>query len=127
MLTITPSLEKQTVAAYCKKCKKVWSDGCYLYLAESRGEVLAAGLFEAGGDKVRAVYYEAADPSDRTLFDGILRAGLNYAAGQGIENGLIPEEFRSRHQELFAALNYPAQPLFNITNFFRKYKNCGAL
>lgn len=124
MLTITPCLDKQAIAAYCKKCKKPYSAAFYLYRAENRGQVLAAGLFEVGGEEVCAVLYEAEDPSDHFLFDGILRAGLNYASEQGIPNGHIPEDFRYLHRELFAKLNYPIQPVFDITNFFQKYKNC---
>lgn len=124
MLTITPCLEKQTVAAYCKKCGKLYDAAYYLYLAENRGEVQAAGLFEVGGDRVSTIYYEGLEPDDHFLFDGILRAGLNYAAEQGIENGHIPEEFRQAHKALFGKLNYPIQPDFNIVNFFQKYKNC---
>lgn len=124
MLTITPCLDKAAIAAYCKKCRKPWSAAFYLYRAENRGQVLAAGLFEVGGDQVQVMLYEAEDPADPFLFDGILRAGLNYAADQGIPNGFIPEDFRYAHRGLFAQLNYPIQPVFDITNFFQKYKNC---
>lgn len=124
MLTISPCLEKQTVALYCKKCKRIYSAGFYLYRAEHNGEILAAGLFEISADQVQVLFYESEDNSDAYLFDGILRAGLNYAAEQGIENGVIPEEFHAEHSALFAKLNYPVQLQFNITNFFCKYKNC---
>lgn len=124
MLTITPCLDRLTVASYCKKCKKVYSAGAYLYRAENRGELLAAGLFEISADRVEVLLYEAQDTADVHLFDGILRAGLNYAAEHGVENGLISEMFYFQHVSLFNQLNYPADPLFNITNFFRKYKNC---
>lgn len=127
MLTITPCLDKSIVSSYCKKCRQVYSAALYLYIAEDRGQSLGAALFEIGGDRVRIVYYEAADPADAFLFDGIMRAGLNYASQQGLANGLIPEDFRYTHRELFAKLNYPVQPLFDITNFFSKYKNCGNL
>lgn len=125
MLTITPRLDAKTVAAYCQKYGKPYSEAFYLYLAENRGEVQAAGLFEVGGDRVTVAYFEALDQADYFLFDGVLRAGLNYAAEQGVENGRIPERFRTEHKELFDRLNYPVQPDFNITNFFQKYKNCG--
>lgn len=124
MLTITPCLDKQTVAAYCKKCRKLYSAAFYLYLAKDRDELLAAGLFEVGGEQVQVVLYEADDQNDPFLFDGILRAGLNYAAEQGITKGVIPEAFRLAHGELFARLNYPIQSAFDISNFFHKYKNC---
>jgi hypothetical protein len=124
MLTITPALDKSTVSAYCKKCGKVYSAALYAYLAQNGGEVLAAALFEMSGDHVTAVYYEGTDPADYTLFDGILRAGLNYAAEQGVETGTIPEAFRYDHRGSFEKLNYPAQVSFNIVNFFGKYKNC---
>lgn len=127
MLTITPCTERDTVLAYCKKCRIPLDAGHYLYLAENRGERLAACLFEIGGDRVQVLLYESAEPGDAFLFDGVMRAGLNYAAGQGVENGFIPEQFRFLHRALFAKLNYPLQPLFNITNFFNKYKNCGTL
>lgn len=127
MLTITPCVDKPEIAAWCKKCGKVPSAAFYLYRAENRGEPLAAALFEVGGDQVQVVRYEAADPADYFLFDGILRAGLNYAAEQGIEQGYLPEEFRLSHEGLFSKLNYPIQPRFNITNFFQKYKNCDFL
>lgn len=127
MLTITPCLDKQMVASYCKKCRKPYSAAYYLYLAQNREELLGAALFEVGSDAVSVLFYEAADPADAFLFDGVVRAGLNYANQQGLENGVIPEEFRHAHRELFAKLNYPAQPQFNINNFFAKYKNCGIL
>lgn len=125
MLTIAPCLEKETVVSYCKKCRKVYSAAFYLYLAENRGETLAAGLFQVDSDSVQVVYYEGVDPADHFLFDGVLRAGLNYAAEHGIQNGLIPEEFRHTHRELFSQLTYPIHAQFDITNFFQKYKNCG--
>lgn len=124
MLTITPSVEKAVVAEYCKRCKRPYSEAFYLYRAEDRGETLAVCLFEVGASEVRVLLYEGADQDDLYLFDGLLRAGLNYASEHGIENGCIPEEFRQRHEALFAKLNYPVQRVFNITNFFSKYKNC---
>lgn len=124
MLTITPCLDRDVIAPYCRACKCAYSESFYLYRARNGGETLAAALFEVGGDKVTVRLYEAAEPNDAFLFDGVLRAGLNYAAGQGIENGMIPEQFRALHGELFVKLNYPVQPTFNITNFFQKYKNC---
>lgn len=127
MLEIKPCLDKQTMIGYCKKCKRAYSEAFYLYLATNRNHVLAAGLFEVGSEEVQAVYYESTEPQDAFLFDGILRAGLNYAAGQGIENGRLPEDFRQSFHDLFAELNYPAAPVFNITNFFQKYKNCSIL
>lgn len=123
MLAISPCLDRNIVSAYCKKCKQIPSPGHYLYRAEDRDTVLAAGLFEVGADYAGPIYYEG--PEDASLFDGILRAGFNYAAEQGLEKGMIPEEFRVRHREKFRQLNYPIQAFFNIVNFFQKYKNCG--
>ena len=124
MLTITPCIEKQTLLTYCKKCRKPVSAGHYAYLAQNRDEVLAACLFEIQSDYVEALFYEASDSLDAFLFDGVLRAGLNYASKQGISQGIIPETFRFSQRHLLEKLNYPLDTTFNIVNFFRKYKNC---
>lgn len=124
MLEITPCLDDKLLIAYCRKCDRLPGPAFYLYLAENRGEIQAAGLFEVESDRVNAVYYESIEREDAYLFDAVLRAGLNYAAGQGIPKGCLPEAFRDRHRELFAQLNYPPQSVFDITNFFSKYKNC---
>ncbi|MFV0400712.1 MAG: hypothetical protein ACK5LX_08875 [Oscillospiraceae bacterium] len=123
MLTIGLKTEKELLLPYCKKAKLPYNGGIFLYLAENRGEKLAAGLFEIAGNSVSIRYYESQDP-DPFLLDGILRAGFNYAGDQSIEKGVLPEEFRQIHKELFASLNYPPEPTFNIDNFFAKYKNC---
>lgn len=123
MLEIKPCLDKTVIAPYCKRCGRLAGDAFYLYRATDGEEVLAAGLFQVESSRVVVVYYEGAQ-EDHFLFDGILRAGLNYAAEQGIELGYIPEEFRQAHKAMFQKLNYPASPEMNITNFFQKYKNC---
>jgi hypothetical protein len=96
----------------------------YLYIAENSGKTIASCLFEVGGDSVAFLLYECEDKDDYWLFDGMLRAGFNYAFEHGISTGCIPEEQRMRYAGLFARLNYPAAPEFDITNFFKKYKNC---
>jgi len=124
MLEIKPFFNINQIAQYSRKCCRIPDDSLYLYLAKDGDETLAAGLFEVQSNKVSVLYYEAADSSDHFLFDGILRAGLNYASGQGIENGYIPESFRQKHAAHFSKLNYPPEPELNIMNFFNKYKNC---
>ena len=124
MLEITPSFDAGLLAKYCKQCEKLPGPAFYLYLAKDREAQLAAGLFEIFSDRVEAVFYEG-DGDDPHLFDAVLRAGLNYAAGQGIQTGRLTEGFRQRYAALFAPLNYPDWPEFDITNFFAKYKNCG--
>ena len=123
MLEIIPNLDDKLLAVYCKKCGKLHGPSFYLYLAIDRGETLAAGLFEVESNRVNVVYYESVE-EDPHLFDAVLRAGLNYAAEHGISKGYLPEPFRSHHRTFFAKLNYPPQSLFDITNFFRKYKSC---
>jgi hypothetical protein len=123
MLEIKPSTQMDQIKSYCLKCDRAPSEAFYLYTALDRGDILAAGLFEMLSDKVQVVYYEG-DDNDPFLFDGVLRAGLNYAADQGVENGYIPEAFRQTHKDKFARLNYPPSPQLNIVNFFKKYKNC---
>ncbi len=124
MLEIKLCTDKKRIAAYCKKLGIIFSEAFYLYTAVNRGGELAACLFEVGSDAVCARLYECADPEDYWLFDGMLRAGFNYASEQGIAKGCIPEELRALHESLFNRLNYPAAPEFDITNFFKKYKNC---
>jgi|GEM_PF-591578 len=123
LLEIRPCLDKPVVAAYCKKCGKIPTEAFYVYLAANRGETLAAGLFEITSTQVCALLYESGE-EDAFLFDGVLRAGLNYAAEYGIPNGFIPEEFRLLHRDKFQNLSYPIQQKFNISNFFAKYKSC---
>lgn len=124
MLTITPCMEKQMLLSYCKKCRKPMTAGHYLYLAQNRDQMLAACLFEISSNQVEVLLYESYEPDNAFLFDGVLRAGLNYAARQGVEDGIIPEQFHFAHQHLLDKLNYPLCPMFNIVNFFQKYKNC---
>lgn len=124
MLEIKPCTERKKIAEYCKKCGELPDEAFYLYLAVSREEQLAACLFKVSGDCVTARFYECADEGDYWLFDGMLRAGFHYAYEQGIPTGCIPESFRAERQRLFSKLNYPITPEFDITNFFKKYKNC---
>lgn len=124
MLEIKPCTHTKELAEYCRKCGKIPDEAFYLYVAEDKGKRLAACLFEVESGGVRVLLYECEDESDYWLFDGMLRAGFNYAWEQGITAGFIPERFRIKHQRFFAKLNYPAQPEFDITNFFQKYKNC---
>ena len=124
MLEIKPCTEKKKIAETCKKCGKIPDESFYLYLAVNKDEQLAACLFEVSGDSVSALFYECADECDYWLFDGLLRAGFNYAFEQGLTTGRIPEPFRIARQRLFSKLNYPATTEFDITNFFKKYKNC---
>jgi len=126
MLEIKPSTDSKLIAGYCRQCGKIPGPQFYLYLAKQRGELLAAGLFEIGSTSVNAVFYQG-DDSDAWLLDAILRAGLNYAASHDITTGRLSEELRQAHGALFAKLNYPLEAEFDITNFFRKYKNCGAV
>jgi hypothetical protein len=126
MLTISLCRDTRRVAAACKRFGMIYSEAFYLYAAEGRDGTLAETLFEVKSAGVEAAGYHDYQNSggDPGLFDGLLRAGLNYAQTQGMEQGCIPEEFRREHGDLFAKLNYPAQSLFDITNFFSKYKNC---
>jgi len=124
MLEITPSFDQQLLVKYCKQCGKLPGPAFYLYLAKDGKTQLAAGLFEIFSDSVEAAFYQG-DGADPHLFDAVLRAGLNYAAGQGIQTGRLTEGFRQEYAPLFATLNYPDWPEFDITNFFQKYKNCG--
>ena len=126
MLEVKPSTDPKLLAEYCKLCGKIPGPQFFLYLATQRGELLAAGLFEIGSSSVDVVFYRG-DAEDPWLLDAVLRAGLNYAASHGITIGRLPEEFRQAHGALFAKLNYPLEAEFDITNFFRKYKNCRAL
>lgn len=126
MLEIKPSLDNRLIAAYCKKCGKLPGPEFYLYQATNRGEQLAAALFEVTSDRVSVLWYQAEDEGDFYLLDAVLRAGLNYAAEHGISTGCLPEEFRQAHSASFAKMNYPAQSVFDITNFFAKYKNCNS-
>lgn len=123
MLEITPSLDEALVREYCKKCGRLPGPQHYLYVASDRGEAVSAALFEVQSDRVIALWYEGPE-DDAWLFDAVLRAGLNYASEQGIVSGYLPEAFRQAHGGLFSQINYPAQALFDITNFFQKYKSC---
>ena len=124
MIEIKPNLTKEDIVAYCRKCGKTFSEALYLYAAEDRGEILAAGLFEMQSDRVEAVMYDSALPEDYFLFDGVLRAALNYASGQGVEIGVIPEPFRQDNSSHFSKFSYPPEAEWNIVNFFNKYKGC---
>lgn len=124
MLEIKACTDKRQVTAYCRKCGRVPGEDFYLYLASDGGEALASALFQVLSAEVRVLYYEAADPQDASLMDGVLRAGLNYASRFGIPKGCIPEALRYEHRALFAQLNYPTAQVFDILNFFQKYKNC---
>lgn len=127
MLELKPCGDKKQFLEACRRCGKIPCEAFYLYVAEDRGELLAQALFEVTSEHVRAVDYVAGNPGDFWLFDGLLRAGFHYAGEQGIEKGIIPEAFRLKHEAIFAKLNYPAVPEFNIVNFFKKYKNCASL
>lgn len=124
MLEIKPCTDKQTILPYCKKAGLPYTEAFYLYRALDSVKVLAAGLFQVGGNQVDVVLYESGEPGDHFLFDAVLRAGLNYAASFDIQSGHIPEPFRQRHEKLFEKLNFPPDPVFGISNFFTKYKNC---
>jgi hypothetical protein len=123
MLTINLFTDKAHVAPACKRHGKLYSEAFYLYAAENRGELLAEGLFEVKSELAQISAYSGPE-DDPALFDGILRAGLNYAGEQGIEKGSIPEDFRYQRRGMFRKLNYPVATTFNIVNFFQKYKNC---
>lgn len=124
MLEITPCTKTKRLAEYCKKCGKLPDESFYLYLATNADKQIAACLFEVDSEAVRVLLYECEDDADYWLFDGMLRAGFNYAYEQGLAKGCIPEAFRIEYQRFFGKLNYPATPEFDITNFFSKYKNC---
>jgi hypothetical protein len=126
MLEIKPIFGGAHVAAACSRAGIQPGAGCYLYRATDGDTLLAQGLFDIRGDRVTAVGYEPSPEAagDFYLFDGILRAGLNYASGQGVELGFLPEGFREANAAYFARLNYPPEPELNIVNFFKKYKNC---
>jgi len=125
MLEVKPSTDSKLLAEYCRQCGKISGPQFYLYLAKQRGELLAAGLFEVASSSVSVVFYQG-DAGDAWMLDAVLRAGLNYAASHGITTGRLPEELRQTHSTLFEKLNYPLETDFNITNFFKKYKNCSA-
>lgn len=112
------------ILPYCKDVGRAYHPGYYLYVAEDSNETLASGLFEIKADSVETVDYRGVDAEDFSLFDGILRAGFNYAGEQGIPKGFIPEGFRAQHKDMFDKLNYPNESSFSIENFFSKYKNC---
>lgn len=124
MLEIKSCTEPKPIAEFCKKCGKIPDKSFYLYLATNSDKQLGACLFEVSGEAVTPLYYECEDETDYWLFDGLLRAGFNYAFEQGIATGSIPEAFRIKHQRFFSKLNYPITSEFDITNFFKKYKNC---
>ena len=126
MLEIKPCTAPKLLAEYCRRCGKIPGPQFYLYLAKEGECLLAVGLFEINSSSVDAVFYQG-DETDAWLLDAVLRAGLNYAASHSIPTGRLPEEFRQEHKALFAKLNYPPQVEFDITNFFGKYKNCGAV
>jgi hypothetical protein len=124
MLEIKPSTDKKLIAAQCRKLGLLFGEAFYLYVAVNSGDIIASCLFEVGGNSVSFLLYECEDKDDYWLFDGMLRAGFNYAFENGIGTGRIPEEQRLWYAGLFAKLNYPAATEFDITNFFKKYKNC---
>jgi len=126
MIEIAPSLDQNILKSYCEKCGKDYGPGFFAYLATDGGTLLAAGLFEMLGDRVQAVMYEG-DTADPWLFDGVLRAGLNYAAGREVYTGCLPEAFREEHRELFKRLNYPDENEFDIASFFVNHRNCGRI
>lgn len=123
MLEITLCLEEKVLAEYCRQCGRLPGPAFYLYQARDRDKLLAAALFQVGSDQVDVLLYDSQE-DDVFLFDAMLRAGLNYAGDQGISHGCLPEAFRQEHGAYFKTLNYPAQAIFNITNFFQKYKRC---
>jgi hypothetical protein len=123
MLSIKLSTDIGILREICAKCYRIAGPEHYLYLACEGEERLAAGLFEVGPDRVSVIFYEG-PKDDAWLFDAVLRAGLNYGAGQGIYIGHLPEEFRRSHSIHFKKLNYPAGYTLDISNFFRKYKRC---
>jgi len=123
MLSIGLCRDSRRTAAACKHFGKIYGNEFYLYEALSSDEILGSILFEVKSSLVETVGYSGPQ-GDFALFDGLIRAGLNYAEMHGIEAGGIPEPFRQEHQALFAHLNYPPQTVFNIVNFFGKYKNC---
>ncbi|WRS26823.1 hypothetical protein U6B65_10850 [Oscillospiraceae bacterium MB08-C2-2] len=124
MLEIKPCLEVQPVAAFCRASGRVYSGAFFIYQAMNRGEELGAALFEMQGDRIEAVAYRTTQPEDHWLLDGVLRAGLNYAAEHGIINGVLGVGFLESAYSLLEKLNLPRSSVFNIHNFFSKYKNC---
>ena len=124
MLEIKPTTDKQVIAALCRKCRLAPDESLYAYIAASGNETLASALFQMEADAAQVLYYESAEPGDRFLFDGLLRAGFHFAEEQGVTTGRIPEPFRQLHLRLFERLNYPITTEFGIENFFSKYKNC---
>ena len=124
MLTITATLDRETLLPYCKESKIPYNPGLYLYIARDRDDILGAGLFQIEGDTVSFLHYFPADTDDHFVFDGVLRAGFNYATEQNIPTGEIPVLMRKQHQTCFEKLNYPNETSFTIDNFFSKYKNC---
>lgn len=125
MISINPSTDKALIINACKQCtnfKKAYSEAMYLYIAEDNKKPIASALFEIHSNEVCVLEYFGDDTLQ--IFDGILRAGLSYADKNGIELGVIPENFRFKHRALFDKLNYPPPASFNIVNFFSKYKNC---
>lgn len=124
MLEIKLCLDRTKLSEWCKDAGHAYSEAFYAYVAENRGQELAVGLFNVSSDYVEVVWYRSQDNADVYLFDGVLRAGFHYADDQGIEQGSIPEDFRRGHRQAFDKLNYPVSELFNIVNFFAKYKNC---
>ena len=123
MLSIRLCRDNRRIAAACKSFGKIYGDEFYLYEAAGNDEILGEMLFEVKSSFVEVVDYSGSE-GDFGLFDGLLRAGLNYAEKHGIEAGCIPEAFRHKNRALFAHLNYPSEAAFNIVNFFGKYKNC---
>jgi len=122
MISIGLCRDIRRAAAFCKDFDKIYGNEFYLYEAADNQGFRGGILFEVKSYLVEAVGYNG--PNDRHLFDGLLRAGLNYAEKHGIEAGCLPETFRQSNHTLFAELNYPPETVFNIVNFFGKYKSC---
>jgi len=123
MLSISLCTDIRRTIAACKSFGKIYGVEFYLYEAVGGEEILGAILFEVKSELVETVGYRGPG-DDPGIFDGLLRAGLNYAQKHGIETGCVPESFRRENRALFAVLNYPAEVSFSIVNFFGKYKNC---
>lgn len=123
MLEIRPVTDKNRILAACRESGRVYSDAYYLYEAVSGGEMLAFALFHIQGDQAEVLFYKG-DPDDAFLLDGIIRAGFHYADTQNLSYGKMSGGFRLEHFRLLQKLNMPVEEVFNIENFFSKYKNC---
>lgn len=124
MLEINVCSKKDFLLPICKKIKYPYSSALYAYVAKNKGVMLACALFFIHPDYVEIIYYESTDENDDAMFDGVLRAGLNYASSNNINSGYVSEEFRENNKQLFKKINFPNEAKFNINNYFLKYKNC---